>query len=457
MILTGKHLSRRMMLRGVGAAVALPALEAMVPAVALASRVSKKVAPARMVFVYVPNGVDMSRWRPSTEGAAFDFPVTLEPLAPHRENTLVFSGLMDHNGMALGDGPGDHARAAASFLTGVHPKKTAGSDFAAGVSVDQVAAQKIGRTTRFSSLELGCEAGGLAGNCDSGYSCAYVNSISWRSPTVPNPPEVNPRAVFERLFGADEDAADPRTQNRREKLRMSILDLVADDTRKLQGDVGPTDRRKLDEYFTSIREVERQIEIAEKQTRQHTMAVPNFGRPDGIPAEFDVHARLMFDLLTVALQSDTTRIATFLMAHEGSSRAYPEIGIPEGHHGLSHHRGDPELIAKVAKINRFHMEQLAYFTAKLKSIPEHDGTLLDRTMIVYGSGISDGNRHNHDDLPVVMTGGSELLQTGRHVRYAQSVPVTNLFLSMLDVAGVPTEKLGDSQGQLNYLSGISKA
>jgi hypothetical protein len=457
MILTGKHLSRRTMLQGLGTAIALPALEAMVPAVALASRVSKKAAPARMVYIYVPNGVDMSSWTPAADGAVYDLPGTLAPLTPHRESLTVFTGLMDHNGMALGDGPGDHARAAASFLTGVHPKKTAGSDFAAGVSVDQIAAQKIGRATRFSSLELGCEAGGLAGNCDSGYSCAYVNSISWRSPTVPNPPEINPRAVFERLFGVDEGATDPRTQNRREKLRMSILDMVADDTRKLQGDLGPTDRRKLDEYFTSIREVERQIEIAEKQTRQHTMAVPSFGRPDGIPPEFDVHARLMFDLLTVALQSDTTRIATFLMAREGSTRAYPEIGVPEGHHGLSHHRNDPVLIAKIAKINRFHMEQMSYFIGKLKAIPEHDGTLLDRTMIVYGSGISDGNRHNHDDLPVVMAGGSKLLRTGLHVRYQKSVPVTNLFLSVLDAASVPTEKLGDSQGELNFLSGLSKA
>jgi hypothetical protein len=437
--------------------VALPVLDAMMPALAVASRTAKKVAPSRMVFVYVPNGVDMKSWTPAGEGAAFDLQGTLAPLAEYKKDLLVFSGLMDHNGMALGDGPGDHARAAASFLTGVHPKKTAGADVSVGISVDQVAARSVGRQTRFSSLELGCEGGGLAGNCDSGYSCAYVNSISWRTPTVPNPPEINPRSVFERLFGADEEAGNISTRTRREKLRMSILDLVADDTRKLQGDLGATDRRKLDEYLTSVREVERQIEIAERQAKEHTLIEPGMPKPDGIPQELAPHAHLLLDLLTVALQSDTTRISTFMLAREGSNRGYREIDVPEGHHGLSHHKNNPELIAKIAKINRYHMEQLGYFLGKLKSTPDGDGTLLDHTMVLYGSGISDGNRHNHNDLPVLMAGGSRMLQTGRHVRYQVDTPVSNLYLSMLDLMGVPMDRLGDSQGRLDYLSGVAKS
>jgi hypothetical protein len=367
----------------------------------------------------------------------------------------VFSGLKDHNGEALGDGPGDHARAAASFLTGVHPRKTAGSDISVGISVDQVAAQKIGSATRLASLELGCEDGHLAGNCDSGYACAYVNSISWRTPTVPNPPEVNPRAVFERLFGSEEDAADPAARARNAKLDQSILDLVSDDTKRLQRDLGPTDRRKLDEYLTAVREVERQVQVGEKQAAENNVAVPNMPKPDGIPLEFAEHAQLMFNLMAIALQSDITRISTFMLAREGSNRSYREIGVPEGHHGLSHHRNDPALMDKVAAINHHHMEQFALFLQKLKATPDGDGSLLDHTMIVYGSGISDGNKHNHDDLPVLLAGGSRVFKTGRHVKLSESIPVANLYLSMLDAMGVPTEKLGDSQGRLNYLTDLT--
>ncbi len=455
MIITRKHLSRRSLLRGFGATMALPALDAMFPALSSAAKTAKRVAPNRMVFVYVPNGIDMRNWRPSTVGAAFDLPKILSPLAPVRDQLLLFSGLKDHNAEALGDGPGDHARAAASFLTGVHPRKTAGSDISVGVSVDQVAAQKIGTTTRLASLELGCEDGHLAGNCDSGYACAYVNSISWRSPTVPNPPEVNPRAVFERLFGSEEDAADPAARARNARMDQSILDLVSEDTKKLQRDLGPTDRRKLDEYLTSVREVERQVQVGEKQAQEHIVAVPNMPKPEGIPLEFAEHAQLMFNLMTIALQSDITRVSTFMMAREGSNRSYREIGVPEGHHGISHHRNDPALMDKIALINRHHMEQFSKFLQKMNSTPDGDGSLLDHTMIVYGSGISDGNRHNHDDLPVLFAGCSGSFKTGRHVKLAESIPVANLYLSMLDVAGVPTDKLGDSQGRLNYLPDVS--
>ena len=455
MILTRKHVSRRTLLRGLGAAVALPVLDAMTPALSIASSVSRKIAPNRMVFVYVPNGIDMRNWTPAAEGQAFELPKILSSLAPVQDDVLVLSGLVDHNGMALGDGPGDHARASASFLTGVHPKKTAGSDISVGISIDQLAAQKIGTATRLPSLELGCEDGHLAGNCDSGYACAYVNSISWRSATVPNPPEVNPRAVFERLFGNDENAGDPAARARNARARESILDLVADDTRRLQVGLGQTDRRKLDEYFTAIREVERQVEMMEKQLADNSVALPSMAKPDGIPIEFAPHGRLMFDLLAIALQTDTTRVSTFMLAREGSNRSYREIGIPEGHHGLSHHRNDPVLMDKVAAINRHHMDQFAYFLGKLKNIQEGDGSLLDSTTILYGSGISDGNRHNHDNLPVLLAGGSRNFKTGRHVRYSQKEPVANLYLSMLDVAGVPTDRFGDSQSRLQFLGDLT--
>jgi hypothetical protein len=454
-IVTRKQVSRRTLLRGVGAAIALPALDSMVPALSAAAQVSGKMSPMRMVFCYVPNGIDMRNWRPSTEGRGFNLPKILSPVAPVQDDVIVLSGLMDHGGMALGDGPGDHARAAASFLTGVHPKKTAGSDISVGISIDQLAAQKIGSATRLASLELGCEDGHLAGNCDSGYSCAYVNSISWRGPTTPNPPEVNPRSVFERLFGNDENAGDPAARARNARYQRSILDLVADDTRRLQGEVGVSDKRKLDEYFTAIREVERQIEVMESQIASNSVALPTVTKPDGVPIEFAEHARLMFDLLAIALQTDTTRIATFMLAREGSNRSYREIGIPEGHHGLSHHRNDPALMDKVAAINYHHMEQFGYFLSKLKKTNEGGTSVLDNTFVLYGSGISDGNRHNHDDLPVLLAGGSTKFQTGRHVKYTQSMPVSSLYLSILDAAGVQTDRFGDSNGRLQFLSDLT--
>jgi Protein of unknown function (DUF1552) len=455
MIITRKHISRRTILRGVGAAVALPVLDAMVPALAAAKTVSAKLSPARVVFAYVPNGIDMRNWTPPVTGGGFALPKILQPLAPVQDDVLVLTGLMDHNGMALGDGPGDHARASASFLTGVHPKKTAGSDISVGISVDQLAARKVGTATRLASLELGCEDGHLAGNCDSGYSCAYVNSISWRTPTAPNPPEVNPREVFERLFGSDENAGDPTARARNVRLQQSILDLVADDTRRLQRGLGPTDKRKLDEYCTSVREVERQVEMMEKQIADKSAAPPSMAKPDGVPIEFGDHARLMFDLLTVAFQTDTTRISTFMLAREGSNRSYREIGVPEGHHGLSHHRNDPGLMDKVAAINTHHMQQFAYFLQKLKRTNEGSGSLLDRTMVIYGSGISDGNRHNHDNLPVLLAGGSTIFRSGRHVKFDHDIPVTSLYLSVLDAMGVPTDRFGDSQGQINYLTDLT--
>jgi hypothetical protein len=422
-------------------------LDAMTPALARAST----AAPSRLAFVYVPNGIIMQSWTPAASGTGFELPPTLEPLAAHKDSLLVLSGLTHNNGRALGDGPGDHARAAASFLTGVHPRKTAGADIRCGISADQVAAQALGKTTRFASLELGCEDGRLVGNCDSGYSCAYSNSISWRGEATPMPPEINPRVVFERMFGSADGADSAASRIRRERYRKSILDMVAEDARTLQTSLGPSDRRKLDEYLTGIREVERRIETQSKTVQ----APPDLDVPEGIPADFAEHVRIMFDLLTVAFRADLTRVATFMVAREGSNRTYREIGVPDPHHGISHHRGDQALIEKLAKINRFHMELFAGFVNKLAAIPDGDATLLDRSTIVYGSGLSDGNRHWHHDLPVLMVGrGNGSWKMGRHVQYPKDTPMTNLFLTMLDRAGVRPETIGDSKGRLEHLTDV---
>jgi hypothetical protein len=445
-----KHLPRRAFLKGMGTAIALPWLDAMTPAFA-ASRLTGK-PPVRVAFAYVPNGIIMSDWTPQAEGTAFDLPKLLEPIAPYKSRSLVISGLTHNGGRALGDGPGDHARAASTFLTGVHPKKTAGADIQVGISADQVAAQAVGKETKFASLELGCEDGRLVGSCDSGYSCAYSNSIAWKTPSTPLPPEINPRSVFERLFAGWESGEDAATRARRLRYNKSILDFVMEDTARLEGKLGPTDRRKMDEYLTAVREIEGRIQKAEHQSNE---IAPPMRMPDGIPIDYADHARLLFDLLAVAFQADLTRIATFMLAREGSSRAYREIGISDAHHPLTHHRGSQEMIAKVTQINRYHMEQFAYFLGKLDSIKEGDGTLLDHSMIVYGSGLSDGNRHQHNDLPCLLAGGAAgTLRTGRHVRYAAETPMANLYLAMLDRVGVKPEKLGDSNGELNHLADL---
>lgn len=448
-MITGKCLARRTFLRGIGATIALPMLDAMTPAFAAASRLGSNT-PRRVAFVYVPNGIIMKDWTPAADGSAFEFPRILKPLEPYRKDLLVLSGLTHNTGRALGDGPGDHARAAASFLTGVHPKKTAGADICSGVSVDQIAAQKIGAATRFASLELGCEDGRLVGNCDSGYSCAYSNSISWRTTSTPMPPEVNPRAVFERLFG---DASEtPEARAKRLGYNKSILDFVLEDTQRLKGDLGKTDRRKLDEYLDAVREIERRIELAEHDSQQFT---PTIEKPSGVPVEFADHVRLMFDLMVLAFQADLTRISTFMICREGSTRTYREIGVSDAHHPLTHHRGNPEWIEKVAKINAFHLEQFAYFVGKLKATPDGDGTLLDRMMVVYGSGLADGNQHTHNDLPVAIAGGGNgALRPGRHVRYPKETPMTNLYVAMLDHMGITPQHMGDSTGELQHLTDL---
>ena len=450
-MISRKHLPRRTFLRGLGTAIALPALDAMMPAFASPAKVASS-APLRMAFAYVPNGIIMKDWTPATAGADFELPRILEPLKQYKDQMLLLSGLTHNNGRALGDGPGDHARAAASFLTGVHPRKTFGADIKCGTSVDQVAAQAIGSKTRFASIELGCEDGRLVGNCDSGYSCAYSNSVSWRSETTPMPPEVNPRTVFERLFGSADPTETPAARAKRERYRKSILDFVSEDTAELQKALGPTDRRKLDEYLDGVREIEKRIERAESNSKE---IVPDMPVPEGVPAEFAEHVKLMFDLMTVAFQTDSTRVATFMIGREGSNRTYREIGVPDPHHGISHHRGEEALIEKLAQINRYHMEQFAYFIDKLANTPDGDGTLLDHSMVTYGSGISDGNRHLHHDLPVLILGKANgSWKTGRHVQYVKDTPMANLFLAMLDRMGVRAETIGDSNGMLEHLTDL---
>jgi hypothetical protein len=447
-IITRKHLSRRTLLKGMGATLALPMLDAMTPALAAEAKY-----PVRLAFVYVPNGVvNIDWWTPRGVGAKYEFSRLMKPLEAFRDDILVLTGLDDHNGNALGDGPGDHGRAGASFLSGVHCKKTAGADIQAGISADQVAAQLVGAKTRFPSLELGCEDSRTVGNCDSGYSCAYTNSISWRTPTQPNPPEVNPRNVFERLFGTADLSLAPEVRARRAEYRKSILDLVRQDTQKLVGTLGASDRRKIDEYLYAIREIETRIASAEKENRQIT---PPIEKPAGIPIDFRDYAKLTCDLLLLAFQTDLTRISTLMFAREGSMRVYPEIGIPDPHHPLTHHRNNQDWIEKVARINTLHVELFTYLLDKLKTTKEGDGTLLDHSMIVYGAGISDGNRHNHENLPVVLAGrGDGSLKPGRHIVYKPGKPMTNLYLTLLDCMGAQPEKIGDSTGKLDYLNGL---
>jgi hypothetical protein len=432
----------------VGTVMALPLLEAMLSQSVLAAAPAKK-APVRMAFFYVPNGVHLPAWNPSSQtGPLGQLPETLQPLTSVKDQLLVMTGLTCDKARPNGDGAGDHARSAAAFLTGCQPRKTPGADIKAGISVDQYAAQQIGKNTRFSSLELGCERGAQAGNCDSGYSCAYSSNIAWSSENTPVAKEVDPRLVFDRLFGNGNSVEMAETRQRRDRYQKSILDFVLEDAKTLQTRLGVKDQQKLDEYFTGVREIEKRVELAGR-----TIEAPKgFTAPTGIPQEYADHIKLMLDMLVLAFQSDQTRIASFMFANEGSNRSYKQINVPEGHHDLSHHGKDPGKQAKLQLINRFHMEQFAYFTEKLRSIPEAGGTVLDNSMLVYGSGISDGDRHNHDDLPIILVGkGGGKINSGRHLVYPENTPLNNLFLSMLDTMQVPVHSLGDSTGRLTNL------
>ena len=435
-----------MFLRGMGTAIALPFLDAMAPAFA-SSRIPGK-APVRMGFVYVPNGIIMNQMIPEAEGPFVgELPRILRPLDAFRDRMTILTNLTQNAGRALLDGPGDHGRCCGAYLTGVHVKKSA-TDIHAGVSCDQLVANEVGHETRFPSLELGLEDARQAGNCDSGYSCAYTNNLAWKSETQPLPPILNPRDLFVRLFGADASLS-PEERARRNMMRRSILDFVSEDTRKLQGDLGPTDRRKLDEYLSSIRDIEVRINKAEQDD---TQIEPGMDKPYGIPADFSEHFRLMTDILTVALQADLSRVFTFLVTREGSSRPYREIGISDGHHPLTHHRNNPDYIEKVTQINTYHAEQLSKWLAKLSSIQEGDSNLLDNSMIVYGAGLSDGNRHTHENLPVVMLGtGGGFVKPGRRIVYRRETPITNLYLTMMGRMGLHMDYFADSTGALEGL------
>jgi hypothetical protein len=446
------------MLRGMGTAVALPLFDSMLPPtggspLARAAQVveSARKMPNRMAFLYVPNGKHMPDWTPDKVGADFDLRPILQPLEKVKTEITILSGLAQDGARAHQDGPGDHARALASFLTGCHPRKTHGADIKAGISVDQVAAQRVGTRTRLPSLELGCDAGAQAGNCDSGYSCAYSTNGSWKTDSLPMAKEVNPRLVFDRLFTdfAGGEGTDAQRALRRRQ-RKSVLDFVLDDATQLRARLGANDQRKLDEYLTTVRELEVRIIRAEQGIGE---GAANLVRPAGVPQDYAEHIRLMSDLMVVAFQADLTRIVTFVVANEGSNRSYPFIGVPEGHHDLSHHGGDKEKQAKIAKINVFHTSHLAYLLEKLRSSPEGDGNLLDHSMVAYGSAIGDGNAHNHDNLPILLAGrGCGTIVPGRHIRYEKETPLNNLWLSMLDRMEASTDKLGDSTGRLTELA-----
>ncbi len=438
------------MLKGLGTAIALPWLEAMAP---LALAASRKETPKRLAFFYVPNGVNMAEWTPKGEGTDFELHGILEPLKPFREHLTVLSGLTCDKARPNGDGPGDHARAMAAFLTGKQAKKTDGADIRAGISIDQLAAQKLGDATKFPSLELGCEGGRQAGNCDSGYSCAYSSNLSWRGDASPMIKEIDPRLVFERLFGAEPKNEADAARAKRERYQKSILDFVMEDAQGLQSKLGGNDKRKLDEYFTAIRQIERQIAHSEKVNVKAGDVALTLSKPSGIPREYGEHIKLLADLLALSFQTDLTRIATFVFANEGSNRSYRFMDVPEGHHDLSHHGRNAEKLDKIKKINLFHMTGFAYLLEKLKGVREGDGTLLDNVMLVYGAGNGDGNRHNHDELPVVMVGkGGGAIKTNRHVRYERNTPICNLYLSLLDILGVKEERFGDSTGRLEGIA-----
>jgi len=447
------NLSRRRFLRGLGICIALPAFESLTPLSLLASpadavvRGAGKAAPVRMAFLYVPNGIIPAGWWPEGDGGTdFQLSPTLQPLQKVKKEVQVISGLEDLSANAGMDGGGDHARAGGTFLTGVRIKKTAGSDIFAGVSFDQVIAQRIGHQTRFPSLELTCDAVRKAGDCDSGYSCAYEYNLAWRSPTQPVMPDPNPRQVFERLFG--DGPPNQRTANlqRRQKEQQSILDYVLTDAMAMEGNMNGRDRAKLDQYLTSVREIEQRIQ----RTESMAVANPTQDTPPGIPSDFAEHIQLMFDMLLLAFQTDSTRVATLLIAGEGSNRPFSQIGISEGHHNLTHHRNQPDIIAKVKQIDLWYAQQLGRFLEKMDQTQDVDGqSLLHNSMILYGSGNADGNRHTHVNLPILVAGSAGgRLQTGRYLK-TEPTPLTNLFLSMADKMGVEgIERHGDSTGRL---------
>jgi hypothetical protein len=448
MIITKKAISRRAVLRGVGATVALPLLDAMVPAMAASPK-----SVRRLGVVYHPNGVIYDKWLPTGAGTGFEFSPTLAGLQQFRDKLIVITGLFSDQAEALGDGGGDHSRASGTYLTGVHVRKS-DSVVKNGISMDQIAAQAFERDTQLSSLQLTVDDNSLMGSCDTGYSCAYSSTLSWLTPTMPLMAENNPRVVFERLFGSS-DSTDPRVRSSRLRQDRNILDSVNERVKQLQQKLGPSDNRKVNDYLASLRDVERQIEKAEEQSTQQMPDVP---RPAGIPDAFEDHVRLLYDLQLLAYQSDLTRVITFMYGREQTGRSYPQIGIREPHHPLTHHQNDPVKMEKCAAIQRYHIRLFAEYLEKLGKTPDGDGSLLDNLILLYGSGISNSDRHTHGPLPTLLLGGGAgTLKGGRHIVYPEHTPLTNLQLTLLDKLGVPTEKLGDSTGEFKGLSELSSS
>lgn len=484
MNIAGKYLPRRTFLKGLGAAIALPMLDSMIPALGRGAQAAAlKKAPQRVAWAYVPNGVTMAQWAPTGEGTAFGFSRILKPFEKYRKDMMILSGLGHEPAyMALGDQagrpnqqqqdaqqqaaqqhddakpnpdapipgqPGGHATAGSLYLTGVKPKKTIGMDVQSGTSVDQIIAAHIGGETRVRSLELSCDDTRSVGNCDGGYSCVYNNTICWRNPNTPLPPETNPRMVFERLFGTDDFGLDPQTRLRKARYRASILDSVSDRADSLMPTLGADDKRRVDEYLYGIREIEKRIQQSETAPPE---AAPGMDKPSGIPLQFADHLKLMFDLQVMAWQSDLTRVMTLLIGREGSLRTYPEIGVPESHHPLTHHRGNPAFIEKVTEINCYHAQLFTYFLDKLKNTQDGDGSLLDHSMVVYGSGISEGNTHSHVDLPTLVFGQANgKLNSGRLIKFPLGTMMSHMFLTVMDVMGVEQENFAGNHGKLSEI------
>ncbi len=441
MVITKMALPRRTFIRGMGATLALPLLDAMVPAMSAASG-----AVPRFAAIYCGNGANMNDWTPPTEGVGFTFSPILKPLESFRDRTLVFTGLDNFPATDQGDSGGQHPRAAPAFMSCVHPKQTEGADVQAGTTIDQMIARQIGRDSKLPSLEIAVDRNDVVGACDHGYACAYMNSMSWKTPTMPLPAETNPRFVFERLFGTGDSAEERVARSREDR---SILDGLTQEIAHLRGKLGRRDSARLSEYLDGIREVEQRI--ARSESSNSDLDVPE--RPVGVPDTFREYTELMFDLQALAFQADITRVSSFMMARENVNRSYGEIGLPEAHHSMSHHGNNPEKMAVFSKLNTYHVETLAYFLRKLQAIPDGDGTLLDQSVVLYGSGMSDGNTHNNFNVPVVVVGGRALhLKGNRHLTYPKGTPLANLSLSLMDRFGVNMERFGDSTGELDLLT-----
>jgi len=441
-----RPISRRTALKGLGVTIALPLLEAMTPTTR-AAQAAAQALPRRLVFVYFPNGAKMDFWKPSATSTEFELGPTLAALKPFKDKMLLFSNLADANAR----GGGAHACTMPAYLSGVPIFKTQGNDLRAAETCDQVIASEVGKTTRFPSLELGCDFGQQDGFCDTGYSCVYQTNISWRSPTTPAPKEVNPRILFDRLFAGQSAGETSIVQQQREVMNLSILDFVQEQARQIDRSVGAADRRRMDEYLTSIREIERRIQAPPPNLPAN--AANGMDRPTRVPTLFSEHFRLMADMLVLALQTDMTRVATLVMGTEGNRRPYPELGFTEEHHGVSHHRNDPALVAKYRKINEHHVGEMAYFIDRVAKVQEGEASMLDNSMIVYGSGMADGNAHAHADIPTLLFGkGGGTIDSGRHVVCPTSTPICNLWLSLMDRMGVKADRFGDSTGLLSGLT-----